>query len=326
MSHIARAILVLAVLTSLLVAPLAQSQSYPTKPIQWIVPYPAGGGVDILTRAVAAKISAGLGQPIVIDNRGGAAGNIGTEAGARAVPDGYTLLSTDNSIMTFNPYVYRNLSYSPTKDFQPVSLFAKNIFILSVNPQRVPVNNISEFLAYSRANPGKVSFASFGAGSTAHVWAELLAKRAGLQMLHVPYKGAAPALQDLAGGQVDMMINAYAGMGGFFTSGKIRPLAVTTKEPHPKLPGIPSLEASGINDFDVFGWIGLLSPAGTPRPIVNRVRNELLQAVAIPELSGQFAELGVLLTTNTPEEFEQLIKRDMDRSGPLMKTLNIQVD
>lgn len=324
MSHFAQAILAATALTSLLASPVAESQSYPTKPIQWIVPFPPGGGVDIMTRAVATKISAGLGQPIVIDNRGGAAGNIGTEAGARAAPDGYTLLSTENGIMTLNPYVYRNLPYNPIRDFQPISLFAKNIFILCVNPQRVPANNIGEFLAYARANPGKVTFASSGSGTILHVWAELLAQRAGLQLFHVPYKGAAPALQDLAGGQVDMIIIDYAASRGFLTSGKIRPLAVTTKEPHPKLPGIPTLEASGIKDYDVFGWVGLLSPAGTPRTIVNRIRNELLKAV--PELSGQYAELGIMLTTSTPEEFEQTIRRDLERSGPLMKTLNIQVD
>jgi tripartite-type tricarboxylate transporter receptor subunit TctC len=324
MSYLARAILAVAALTSSFASQAAESQAYPSKPIQWIVPFPPGGGVDIMTRAVATRISAGLGQPIVIDNRGGAAGNIGTEAGARAAPDGYTLLSTENGIMSLNPYVYRNLRYDPLKDFQPISLFAKNIFILCVNPQRIPANDIKEFLSYARANPGKVMYASSGVGTILHVWAELLAQRAGLQLFHVPYKGAALGLQDLAGGQVDMIIIDYAAARGFLTSGKIRPLAVTTKEPHPKLPGIPPMEASGIKDYDVFGWVGLLSPAGTPRPIVNRIRNELLKAV--PEYSAQYADLGIMLTTSTPEEFEQLIRRDLERAGPLIKALNIQVD
>ena len=324
MNHPGRVLLAVASMIALLLSPTAGSQSYPSKAIQWIVPFPAGGGVDIMTRAVATKISAGLGQPIVVDNRGGAAGNIGTEAGARAAPDGYTLLSTENGIMTLNPHLYKNLPYNPISDFQPISLFARNIFILCVNPQRLPVNTVAEFLAHARANPGKVSYASSGNGTILHVWAELLAQRAGLSLFHVPYKGAAPALQDLAGGQVDMIIIDYAASRGFLASGKIRPLAVTTRIPHPKLPGVPTLEASGVRDYDVSGWVGLLSPAGTPRPVVNRIRDELMKVV--PELSGQYADLGIMLTTSTPEEFAQTIRRDLELAGPLIKSLNIQLD
>jgi tripartite-type tricarboxylate transporter receptor subunit TctC len=300
------------------------AQVYPSKPIRLIVPYPAGGGVDTLSRAVAAKVGSGLGQVIFVENRGGASGNIGTEAGARAAPDGYTLLSTENGIMTMNPHGFRNLSFNPLRDFQPISLIALNNFILTVNPQTVPATDINQFFSYVRANPGKVTYASNGVGGIMHIWTELLARTAGLTMLHVPYRGTAPALQDLVGGRVDVFLNTYSSVGPFIESGQVRPLAVTMTEPHPKLPGIPTLAASGVKDFDVFGWIGIVAPVGTPRPIVDRIREEMIKA--LPELRLQFADLGSTLTSSTPEEFSELIKRDLDRWGPVMKELNIQFD
>jgi tripartite-type tricarboxylate transporter receptor subunit TctC len=313
-----------AALVSTLVCSLANAQAYPSKPIRWIVPYPAGGGVDIITRAVATKVSVGLAQPIVIDNRGGASGNIATEAGARAAPDGYTLLSTENGIMTLNPHGFRSLPYDPVKDFQPISLFSVNNFILTVNPQTVPVSDIGQFFAYVRANPGKVTYASSGNGTLMHIWSEMLARSMGLQMLHVPYKGSGQAVQDLVGGQVDMFLNTYSTAAPLITAGKIRALAVTMKERHPDLAAVPTLAESGAKDFDAFGWIGVLSPAGTPRPIVNRIHGEMVKAM--PELRTQYASFGTIFTTTTPEEFSALIKRDLDRWGPIMKELNVRFD
>jgi tripartite-type tricarboxylate transporter receptor subunit TctC len=314
--------LLLAALASMFICSVVHAQGYPSKPIRLIVPYPAGGGVDVLSRAVAARIGTGLGQVIVVENRGGASGNIGTEAGARAAPDGYTLLATDNGIMTMNPHGFRNLPFDPLKDFQPVTLIALNNFILTVNSQTVPAIDINQFFSYVRANPGKVTYASNGLGGVMHIWTQMLARSAGLTMLHVPYRGTAPALQDLVGGRVDVLLNTYSSVAPFIESKQIRPLAVTMKEPHPSLPDVPTLVASGLKDFDVFGWIGIVAPVGTPRPIVDRIREELTKA--LPELRVQFASLGSILTASTPEEFSKLIKRDLDRWGPIMKELNIQ--
>jgi tripartite-type tricarboxylate transporter receptor subunit TctC len=313
----------LAAAASMLVCSLANAQAYPSKPIRWIVPYPAGGGVDVISRAIATPLSAGFGQPIIIDNRGGASGNIATEAGARAAPDGYTVLSTDNGIMTMNPHGFRSLPYHPLKDFQPVSLYSLNNFILTVST-KVPATDIGQFIAHARANPGKVTYASSGSGTVMHIWSELLARSAGLTMVHVPYKGTGPALQDLVGGQVDMFLNTYSTAAPLIAGGKIRALAVTMKEQHPKLPGVPTLAASGVKDYDVYGWIGLLSPAGTPRPVVNRFNAEL--ARVIPELRPKYADLGTILTTSTPEEFSDLIRKDLERWGPIMKDLKVQFD
>jgi tripartite-type tricarboxylate transporter receptor subunit TctC len=312
------------IVVSLLMSSLATAQGYPSKPIRWIVAYPAGGGAEIVTRVLTTNISAGLGQPIVIDSRGGASGNIGTEAAARAAPDGYTFLTTDNGIMTLNPLTYKTVPFNPLRDFQPVSLFAQNNFILAVNPQRMPVTDIAGFLAQVRANPGKVSYASLGPGGLTHVWTELLAKRAGLQMLHVPYKGFAPALQDLLGGQVDAIIVDYPSSRGFISSGKLRPLGVTMKVPHPKLPGVPSIQAGGVPDFEVFGWLGVVAPAGTPRAMVERVREEM--AKVAPTVRAQYEDLGLLFTMTTPEEMAELIRRDMEQWRPIIKDINVQFD
>jgi tripartite-type tricarboxylate transporter receptor subunit TctC len=311
----------LTIVASMSICCAVDAQEFPSKTIRLIVPYPAGGGVDTLSRAVAAKISAGLGQAIIVENRGGASGNIGTEAAARAAPDGYTLLATDNGIMTMNPHGFRNLPFDPLRDFQPISLIAMNNFILTVNPQTVPATDINQFFSYVRANPGKVTYASNGLGGVMHIWTEMLARKAGLSMLHVPYRGTAPALQDLVGGRVDVFLNTYSSVGPFIESGQIRPLAVTMKEPLPNLPRVPTLVASGM-DFDVFGWIGIVAPAGTPKSVVDRFRDEIVKA--LPDLRLQFANLGSILAASTSQELSDLIRRDLDRWEPIMKELNIQ--
>ena len=300
------------------------SQAYPAKPIRWVVPLPAGGGMDIMTRATSQRLQSALGQNIVVDNRPGAAGIIGAENVAKSPADGYTLLSADNGIITMNPFAYRKLPYDPVKDFQPVSTFAKVPFVLFVNPSVVNVNDARELFAYARANPGKVNYASFGPGSISHVWTELLAQRADIKLTHVPYKGAAPGLQDLAGGQVAMMLVDYGAARGFVTQGKIKPLAVTTRVAHPRLPGVPTMESVGVKDYDIYGWVGMMAPAGTPRAVVARLHDELEKAA--PEVSKQFTDLGIGFETRTPEQFAEMIRQDLERWGPVMKALNIQLD
>jgi tripartite-type tricarboxylate transporter receptor subunit TctC len=186
------------------------------------------------------------------------------------------------------------------------------------------VKDAREFFAYAKANPGKVNYGSFGTGSISHIWMELLSQRAGVRLTHVPYKGAAPALQDLAGGQVAAMLVDYGAARGFISAGKINALAVTTRQPHPRLPGTPTLESLGIKDYDIYGWVGAVMPAGTPRPIVDRVHDEMVKAA--PEVTPQYSELGINYATSTPEQFAALIRSDMDRWAPVIKALNIQLD
>jgi tripartite-type tricarboxylate transporter receptor subunit TctC len=288
-------------------------QAYPTRPIRFIVPFPAGGGTDFVARTVGQKLSETMGQSIITDNRGGASGMIGVEAAARSPADGYTILIAGVGELTINPSLYSKISYDVRKDLQAITLLGKNPMLLVVNPKIIPVTNLRGFIDYAKANPGKIDYGSFGIGSISHVIAEDFTRQANIKLTHVPYKGAAPALQDVVGGQIGAMFVDYGAAKGFLTEGTLIALAVSTKERHPALPSVPTLAESGIKDFDEFSWIGSMVPAGTPAEIVAKLNQELVKAVASPTVQKNFAEAGFIPATNTPEQYTEFVHQELAR-------------
>src|SRR5436190_11110451 len=258
------AALALAVLVSL--APCALAQSYPVKPIRFVVPYPAGGPLDTVARLLGQKVSESVKQPVIVDNKPGAGGNIGADAVAKSPADGYTLLMGAVATHAINPTLYASIPYDPVRDFQPITQVASTPNVLIVNPS-VPATNVREFIAYAKANPGKLNFGSGSTGSAGHLAGELFKTMAGVEMIHVPYKGAAPAMQDLIGGQVQLMFDNYASAATQVRAGKVKALAVTTAKRSALAPDLPTIAESGLPGFDINTWFGIFAPAGTPREI-----------------------------------------------------------
>ncbi len=302
---------------------VALAQAYPAKPVRLVVPYSPGGGADNAARILATRLSATLGQTVVIDNRPGGSGMIGAQAVAQAEPDGYTVLY-DASAYAVNPAL-RKMAFDPAKDLLPVSLAVTvpNIFVV---PANAPYKSEQEFVDYARKNPGKLTYASYGAGSAAHLIGELLKNQAGIDLLHVPYKGGAPALTDLMGGQVDSYFsNAASGMS-YVKSGKLRALAVTSARRMPAMPDVPTLAESGFKDFEVLEWNGFFVPRGTPKDVVARLAKEVQAAVKDPATREKLQGLGLDPVGSTPEEFGKFVQSEMTRWAGLVKSNRITVD
>ena len=307
-------------------SPLSWAQgNYPDQPLKWIVPYPAGGGTDNLARALAESMRVGLGQPIVIDNRPGAATNIGAELVARAKPDGYTLMSADNALLFFNEYLFKKLPFKPESDFSYIGAIGRFPLLLVVNPE-FPAKNFKEFMAYVKANPGKVSYASVGNGSPHHLAMELFKNRTGADMVHIPYKGAAPAMQDVMGGQVPVMFLDLASGVSHIQAGKLRALAVGSKKRTPVVPDVPTLDELGVKDVDVFALQGLMGPAGLPAPIVTRLNTELNKALADPAVLKRFEGFGFEALRTTPAEFKAMARAESAKWGPVIKKAGVVLD
>jgi len=303
--------------------PLLAAAAYPERPIRMIVPYSAGGGADNTARVIAQQMSVALGQQVVIDNRPGAAGVIGEEAVAKAAPDGYTVLY-DASAFAVNPSM-RRLSFDPLKDFIPISLVATAANILVV-PPNAPYKSVQEFLAYARAHPGKLTFASAGAGSGSHLAGELLNARAGIDLMHVPYKGGAPALTDVMGNQVSAYFGNVASTLSYASTGKLRALAVTSLKRSPGLPDTPTLAESGLPGFEVLEWNGVFVPRGTPPEVVQRLAREVQAAVAEPRVQDKLRHLGLEPVGNTPQQFGKFVQAEAARWGALVKSRNIKAE
>ena len=325
MTHLPRVLVSIAIAALCFSTGSAFAQAYPNKPIRWVVAWPAGGGTDIAARTIAPRLSASLGQPIVIDNRPGATGIIGAEFAARSAADGYTIYTGDNGTLTLTPHLYQKLSFDPARDFQPVSLFGKFPMLLVVHSS-VPANSMKELVELARKQPGKINYGSFGLGSVIHLAMEIVSRQSGIQMVHVPYKGAAPAVQDLLGGQVSTMFLDLASGMTQIRAGKVRALAVSTKERLAALPDLPTVAESGIDGFDAFYWQGLMTPAGVPRDVVIRLNQEMLKVMAAPEVIKRFNELGFVPISSSPEEFADLRVRDTQKWGEIVKTLGIKLD
>jgi len=302
----------------------AQGQ-YPDQPIKWLVPYPAGGGTDTLARTLSEAMRAGLGQPIVVENRPGAATNIGADAVAKSKPDGYTLMSADNAMMAFNEHLFKKLPYSPEKDFSYIGAIGRFPLALVVHPS-FPANNFKEFLAYVKANPGKVNYASVGPGSPHHLAMEMFKYRTKTDITHVPYKGAAPAVQDVVGGQVPVMFLDLASGLSFIQSNKLRVLAIGTSKRSPVLPDVPTLAEQGVIDVDVFAFQGLVGPAGLPAAIVTRLNQELNKALNNPAVVKKFTDFGMEPIATSPEQFKAMARAEAERWGPIIKANHITLD
>ncbi|MFO1412665.1 MAG: tripartite tricarboxylate transporter substrate binding protein [Burkholderiales bacterium] len=303
--------------------PAALAQTYPTHAIRMIVPYPAGGSVDLLGRAIADRISVPLGQPVVADNRVGATGAIAHQMVATAPPDGYTIGMSGTSPLVLAPFQIRNLPYDPTRDFAYLACPGTTPFVLDVHPS-LPVKNVQELVAYAKANPGKLNFGSAGMGNSAHLSAELFKRATGIDMVHVPYKGNALAMQDLVAGNIQVLFDPVQTSIPQIAAGKVRPLAVTSRTRFADLPNVPTVAESGYPSYEFVVWYALIAPAGTPAPIVNRLNAEINKAVGDPEMKRKFAALGADLTESKPEECAAFVKSELALWGKLMADVGIK--
>ena len=299
------------------------SQGYPSRPIRFIVPYTPGGLGDTFARAVGQALSERVGQPVVIDNRPGASQAIGAEATAKAPPDGYTIFMGTQSGLVLNTIARKSLPYNPVKDFAPVSMLFTSPLYLVVHP-RVPANSVQELVAAAKARPGKFTFASIGAGSSLHLAGEMLRTRAKVDIVHVPYKGSAPAITDLLSGQVDMMFEGGVSALPHVRSGKLRALATTGRKRTAAMPQLPTMAESGVPDFDVTVWFGLVTPADVPRPIIERLNREVGEILRTAALKEKFAAAGIDITPSTPEELGQRIRADLPYWTGVMRDAGIQ--
>ncbi|SOY78801.1 conserved hypothetical protein, UPF0065 [Cupriavidus taiwanensis] len=303
----------------------AHADSWPSQPIRWVVPYPAGGGTDVVARTVAQAISPALGKQVVIDNRPGAATIVGADAVAHARPDGYTVLTADTATLAANPSLYKKLPYNADKDFVHIGQLARFPLVLVANPN-FPARTLKEAIDYAQKHPGKVNFASPGAGSPHHLAMELFMDQTRVKMTHVPYKGAAPAVQDLLAGQVDLMFLDLASGQQNVQAGKLRALGVATPRRLTVLPSVPTVAEGGVAGFEAYAWQGMVAPAGTPKAVVARLNAELVKALKTPEVQKKLEGVGVEAVSSTPEEFASYARAEAERWGKLIKAKGITVD
>lgn len=299
----------------------AQAETWPAKSVRFIVPYPPGGSTDLAARTVAERLTRSLGQQVVVENRAGAAGAIGTNEAARATPDGYTLLFAADTVITL--HLVAKVPFDMLRDFMPITQVTIQPIAVAVHPS-LGVSTIQELIAYGKANPGKLSFAHSGTGTGQHFSGELLKKMAGIDMVHVPYKGGGPAVQDLVGGQVPMAVMGSTPLIPHHKAGRIKILAFTTKDRFAPMPDIPTLHEAGLTGFDTSQWLGLLAPKGTPSQVVTRLHSETAKALAIPEVKQRLAQAALQAVGNTPKEFEAQIEADMERWTKLAQEIGVK--
>jgi tripartite-type tricarboxylate transporter receptor subunit TctC len=303
----------------------AYAAEYPVKPIRIVVGFAPGGGTDTTTRAIAPKLSATLGQQIVVDNRPGAAGNIGTDVVAKAPPDGYTLLMGTIAALAINPSLYDKLPFDPVRDFAPISRGVDSTNVLVVHPS-LPVKTVKELIALAKARPGQLNYGSSGVGGAGHLAGELFNLMVGTKLVHVPYKGGAPAMIDLIAGHVHMVFATAATANPQIKAGKIRPLAVTTTKRAVSLPEVPTIEEAGIKGYEANNWYGLLAPARTPRPIIDRLNKEFITALRLPDVKEFLLAQGLDPAPSTPEEFGEYIKSEIAKWARVVKVSGAKVN
>src|SRR5688500_18427336 len=314
----------LALLLALFFNLVQGQEAWPTRPIRFILPFPPGGGTDILGRLLAERLSANLGQPVVTENRGGAGGNVGAEAAARSAPDGYTIVLVAPSL-AISPTLYSRLNYDPVKDFAPVSLVATVPNVMITQPS-VPAQTLQEFIAYARARPGALNFGSGGAGTSNHLAGELFNLVTGAKLVHIPYKGVNLAMQDVLSGNVHLVFIGTPAAAPHIKAGKLRALALVAPQRSAALPDVPTVAEAGLREFEVTTWYGVLAPAGTPRPIINRVNAELGKIMHSPELKEKLAATGTDPLTSTPEEFAAYIKSEIAKWGDVIRKAGVKAD
>ncbi len=308
------------------VAGLAHSQeAWPSRPVTIVVPFAPGGGTDIGTRIVAQKLSQLWGQPVVVDNRGGAGGNLGLDIVARARPDGYTLLTGNVGTQSINPTLYKKLAYNPDTSFVPIGLFAELPFVLAAT-NSLPANNVRDLVALAKASPEKFSYASSGLGGSPHLSGETFKIATGTKILHVPYKGGGAAMTDLISGNVHMIFSSVLELSGHIKAGKLKALAISSKQRVSALPDVPTLEEAGVTGAESGSWLGLLAPAGTPPAVVARVSQDLQKVLAMPEVQQQLLGQGAVARGGTPADFTALIAEDRKRYARIIIDNNLSAD
>jgi tripartite-type tricarboxylate transporter receptor subunit TctC len=301
------------------------AQSWPAKPVTFIVPFAPGGGTDITARTIAARLTAKWGQSVMVENRGGAGGILGADAVARARPDGYTLLIANVGITSINPALYARLPYNPDTAFTPVSLVCELPFVLMASPS-FPPNSIKELVAYARAKPGAVTFASSGSGGSPHLTAEIFQAATGTRMTHIPYKGGGPAMIDLMSGQVNLLFASVLEGSGHIKAGKLKGLAVSHAKRNPAIPDVPTLAEAGVKDAESGSWIALLAPSGVSLSVIERINSDVKEAVAVPDVRDKLIAQGAVPQASTPKELQALIDADLRRYGRIIREQGLKAE
>ena len=319
MLHIAASLF--AALIALLAPPAHAAEGYPQKPIRLLIPFPPGGGTDVLARALQDKLEEALGAPVIIDNRGGAGGTLGVTLASRAAPDGYTLLFTSASY-TFAPGLYKNLAYDAIRDFKPITNFASAALVLAVHPS-LPVLSVRELLALARKRPGEILYASAGVGSNIHMTTELFKYTAKINLTQVPYKGGGPASIGLMSGEAQVLISSILSIGGHMRSGRMRGLAVTTKQRSPLLPDMPTIDESGVPGYDKAVWFGLFAPAAVPEPVVAHVYQAAAKVLKNPDTAKRLLTEGAVAVGNPPDEFGAFVRAEIAEWSKLIREMKL---
>jgi tripartite-type tricarboxylate transporter receptor subunit TctC len=303
---------------------VAVAQTYPVKPVRIVVPFPAGGGVDLTARTVGQKLSDYLGQQMVIDNRAGAAGTIGAENVAKSPPDGYSLLVAGPGSVAVAPLLFPKLGYNPLKDLAPITMLVTMPYIIVMHPS-IPAKNAKELIALAKANPGKLNMASGGAGTGQHLAGELFNVMAGIKMVHIPYKGTAPAIADIMGGHADLTFSDPSVLPQL-QSGRLKAIGVSGTKRYPPLPDVPTVAESGLPGFDALNWYPMMAPTGTPRDIIMRLNSDAIKALAAPDVKEKLMAQGLIPTPMTPEQLGQFIREDYERWAKVIKAANVKLD
>jgi tripartite-type tricarboxylate transporter receptor subunit TctC len=303
----------------------AHAQAYPSRPIKLICPFPPGGAVDIASRAIAAELSKTIGQPVTVENRPGAGGNVGGAEAARSAPDGYTLFMTTSGINAINPVLYSKMQFDPNKDLAPVAALVSLSNVLVVHPS-VKANSVADVIALAKAQPKGLTYASSGSGTSIHMSAELFKQLTKTEIIHVPYKGSAPAVTDLLGGQVNMMFDNIPSSLPHIKAGKLRALATTGAKRDPALPDLPTVAEAGVPGYEAGVWFGLAVPAGTPKEIVDKISAEALKGTKAPDFTRRMGELGYVIIGEGPEKMTEMLRTEIGRWGPVVKASGATAD
>lgn len=301
----------------------SHAQAFPTRPVHIIVPNPPGGATDVLARVISEQLGTRLGQPVVVENRPGASGTVGSDLVAKARPDGHLMVMGHAASHATSPSMYRNLPYDPVTSFAPVTLVANVTNVIIVNPS-VPAKSVQELIAVAKASPGKLVFGSGGTGAITHLAGELFKQLAGVELRHVPYKGSSQAMTDLLGGHISLMFENLPGAVGHIRSGKVRPLAVLSQKRSSAVPDLPTVAEAGLPGAEAVSWFGLLTTAGTPKEVVDKLNREIVAVIRKPEVQARMADVGAEAVGSSPEEFGKLIRSERDKWGKVIKASNIQ--
>ena len=301
------------------------AQTWPNRPIRLVSPFAPGGGADITSRAIAQKLSPAIGQQVVVDNRGGAGGMVGTEIAAKSPPDGYTLVLGTIGPIAINPSLYAKMAYDPVKELAPIAKAANALNVMVVHPS-LPAKNVKEFIAFARSRPGQINYGSSGAGATDHLAGELFNALAGVKLIHIPYKGGAPAMLDLVSGNVEIVFSTVSTALGSIQGNKVRALAMTGDQRFERMPELPTIAEAGLKGFEVNNWYGMFAPAGTPKDVIARLNTEIVKILAMPDVKTRLLDSGIIATSSSPEALAAYVQSETAKWAKVIRQANIKVE